>query len=141
MDERIGSSHAGRRVPMQLLGGFALLALALAGIGIYGVLAFAVAQRSSEFGVRMAIGADRSHIHRHVFRDGARLIAAGIGIGLIGAVALGLVLRSQLFGVNSVDVPSLAAVVGLLTATAFLACWLPARRAAATDPMVALRNE
>jgi predicted permease len=141
MDERIGLSLAGRRVPMQLLGGFALLSLVLAGIGIYGVLAFAVAQRSAEFGVRMAIGADSSQIHRHVFRDGGRLIAAGIGIGLIGAVVLGLVLRSQLFGVGSVDLPSLAAVVGLLTATAFLACWLPARRAAATDPMVALRNE
>ena len=126
---------------MQLLGVFALIALVLAGIGIYGVLAFAVAQRTGEFGVRMAIGADASRIRRQVIRDGAGLIGSGLGLGLVGAIGLGLVLRSQLFGVGSIDLPSLAAVMGLLGAIAFVACWLPARRAASTDPIEALRNE
>lgn len=141
MSERIDLSLAGRRVPMQLLGMFAFLALLLAGIGIYGVLAFAVAQRSGEFGVRMAIGADASRIRRQVIGDGANLIGSGLGLGLIGAIGLGLVLRSQLFGVGSIDLPSLSAVIVLLGTIAFVACWLPARRAAATDPIEALRNE
>ena len=141
MQERIDLSLAGRRVPMQLISVFAAMALLLAGIGIYGVLAFAVAQRSGEFGVRMAVGASNGQIRRHVLKDGANLIATGIGFGVIGAIALGFVLRSQLFGVGSVDPPSLFGVICVLGATAFLACWLPARRAAATDPMVALRDE
>jgi predicted permease len=141
MQERIDLSLAGRRVPMQLLGVFAAIALVLAGIGIYGVLAFAVAQRTGEFGVRMAIGANVAHIYRQVIADGATLIGIGMALGVLGAIALGLVLKSRLFGVGSVDLPSLVAVVGLLSATAFMACWLPARRAAATDPMVALRDE
>ena len=120
---------------------FAVLALLLAGIGIYGVIAFAVTQRSGEFGVRMAIGADGSDIRRQVLGDGATLIGIGIGIGVLGAIALGLVLRSQLFGVGSIDPPSLVAVVALLGAIGFAACWLPARRAATTNPIEALRND
>ena len=141
MQERINLSLAGRRVPMQLISVFAAIALVLAGLGVYGVLAFAVAQKSGEFGVRMAIGASVSQIYRHVISDGAVLIGFGIGLGVLGAIALGLLLRNQLFGVGSVDLPSLIAVVSVLGLTAFIACWLPARRAAATDPMVALRNE
>lgn len=141
MDDRIDRSLAGRRVPMQLLGGFALLALILAGIGIYGVLAFAVAQRTGEFGVRMAIGASDTQIRRHVLKDGANLIVIGLGLGVMGAIALGFALHSQLFGVGRVDPASLFGVVCVLGATACLACWLPARRAAAIDPIVALRNE
>ena len=141
MQERIDLSLSGRRVPMQLLGVFAVIALVLAGIGIYGVLAFAVTQRTGEFGVRMAIGADAARIRRQVIGDGASLIGSGLGLGLIGAIGLGLVLRSQLFGVGAIDLPSLAAVIGLLGAIAFVACWLPARRAAAIDAIEALRNE
>lgn len=141
MQERIDLSLAGRRVPMQLISVFAAAALLLAAIGIYGVLAFAVAQRTGEFGLRMAIGASVGQIRRHVLKDGARLILVGLGLGIVGAIALGFVLRSQLFGVGSVDPLSLLGVVCVLGATAFLACWLPARRAAGTDPMVALRNE
>ncbi|HEV7490783.1 MAG TPA: FtsX-like permease family protein, partial [Rhodanobacteraceae bacterium] len=141
MNERLAHSLAGRRVPMQLIGVFALLALALAAIGIYGVLAFAVAQRTGEFGVRMAIGADAARIRSQVLGDGARLTAIGLGLGVLGAFALGFVLRSQLFGIGAIDLPSLAIVVVVLATTALAACWLPARRAARTPPLDALRYE
>jgi len=141
LDQRVQESMTGRRVPMQLIGAFAALALLLAAVGIYGVLAFAVAQRSSEFGVRMAVGADAAHIRRHVLGGGARLIATGLALGVVGAVAFGFALRSQLFGVGSVDPPSLAVVACVLAATAFAACWLPARRAARVAPLEALRHE
>ncbi len=141
LDQRVQLSLTARRVPMQLIGVFAAIALLLAAIGIYGVLAFAVAQRTSEFGVRMAIGADAARIRRQVLGDGARLAGAGLGLGVLGAVALGVLLKNQLFGVGSIDLPSLAIVIGVLAATAFFACWLPARRAARVAPMEALRNE
>jgi predicted permease len=141
LDDRIGRSLTSRRVPLQLIGLFAGVALALAAIGIYGVLAFAVAQRTGEFGVRMAIGADASRIRREVLGGGARLAAIGLGIGVACAFALGVALRSQLFGIGVVDLPSLAAVVVVLAATALIACWLPARRASRTAPIEALRYE
>jgi len=141
MDERIQLSLAGRRVPMQLLGGFALLALLLAAIGIYGVLAFTVAQRSGELGLRMAIGADAASIRRLVLGDGARLILVGLGVGVLAALALGQVLKSQLFGVGNIDLPSLSVVVLVLATTAFAACWLPARRAARVSPIEALHHD
>jgi ABC-type antimicrobial peptide transport system permease subunit len=126
---------------MQLIGLFAALALVLAAIGIYGVLAFAVAQRTGEFGVRMAIGADAARIRRQVLVDGARLLLPGLAIGVTGAIALGFVLRSQLFGVGAIDLPSLGLVVAVLASVALLACWVPARRAARTAPLEALRYE
>jgi ABC-type antimicrobial peptide transport system permease subunit len=105
------------------------------------VLAFAVAQRTGEFGVRMAIGANSAEIERQVLGDGARLILAGLLIGIAGAIALGFVLKSRLFGIGSVDPPSLIVVVIVLAATAFAACWFPARRASRTAPIEALRYE
>jgi ABC-type antimicrobial peptide transport system permease subunit len=141
LDERVHLSLTGRRVPMQLIGLFAALALVLAAVGIYGVLAFAVAQRTGEFGVRMAIGADAGRIRRQVLGDGARLLGLGLAIGVVAAIVLGFVLRSQLFGVGAIDVPSLAIVLVVLAATALAACWLPARRAARAAPLDALRYE
>ena len=141
LDQRVHLSLTGRRVPMQLIGLFAALALVLAAVGIYGVLAFAVSQRTGEFGVRMAIGADAGRIRRQVLGDGARLLGFGLAIGVVGAIVLGFVLRSQLFGVGAIDLPSLGIVVVVLAATAFAACWLPARRAARAAPLDALRYE
>jgi ABC-type antimicrobial peptide transport system permease subunit len=141
LDARVQKSLTGRRVPLELIGLFAALALVLAAIGIYGVLAFAVAERTGEFGVRMAIGADASRIRRQVLGDGARIAGAGLGFGVICALALGFALRSQLFGIGVVDPLSLVAVVAVLAVTALVACWLPARRAARTAPIEALRYE
>ncbi len=141
LDQRIENSLTGRRVPLQLLGLFAICALLLAAIGIYGVLAFSVEQRTSEIGLRMAIGADSRRVRRGVLVDGARLVGVGVGVGMIGALATGWMLQSRLFDVAPVDLPSLAAVAVVLVATAFVACWLPARRAARLDPIVALRHE
>ena len=141
LDQRIASSLTGRRVPLQLLGLFAACALLLAAIGIYGVLAFGVEQRTAEIGLRMAIGADAARVRRGVLADGAKLIGSGIGLGFVAALATGFALKSRLFDVAPVDPLSLIAVATLLALTAFAACWLPARRAARLDPLVALRHE
>jgi len=141
LDERIDFSLSGRRVPLQLLGVFAIAALLLAAIGIYGVLAFSVTQRTGELGVRVAIGADRGRIVRLVLSDGGRLIAIGLLAGVACAIALGRLLRNQLFGVDSVDPASLCVVVLVFAAIALLACWIPARRASRIDPIQALRYE
>jgi len=134
-------SLAGRRVPLVLIGLFAAVAVLLAAIGIYGVLAFTVEQRTSEIGVRVALGATRTRILQLVVADGGRLIAIGLAVGLLCAIALGRLLQSRLFGVGSIDPVTLAAVVLGFAAIALFACWLPARRAANTNPIVALRYE
>jgi putative ABC transport system permease protein len=141
MEEVVGTSVAARRFEMALLALFAGLALTLAFIGIYGVLSYAVTQRTQEIGVRMAIGADRGTVLGMVVRDGLRLTAVGIGAGLIGALLLTRVLTSFLYGVSPADPLTLAAAALLLTAAALAASYLPARRAASVEPVVALRNE
>ncbi len=141
LDERIAHSLDWRRAPMVLLGTFAGLALLLAAVGIYGLLAFTMAQRTSELGVRLAVGAKARDVLQLVIGDGMRLCAIGVAIGLVGALAIGRLMRAQLFGVGANDPLVFAAVTGVLTATALLACWLPARRAARINPVVALRNE
>ena len=120
---------------------FAGVGLLLSALGIYGVLAYSVARRTREIGIRMAVGAQPSDVLQMVVVEGARLVLVGVGVGLLAAFWLTRLLRSQLFEVSPTDPVVMAAVVLLLFAVALLACWLPARRAAKVDPMVALRYE
>lgn len=141
LDARITLSLEGRMAPLVLLLVFAGVALVLAAVGIYGVLAFAVQQRTSEIGVRLAIGARPADVQRLVLRQGMLLAGMGLAIGTVAALFGGQVLESQLFGVHSSDPMTLLLVLALLGGTALLACYLPARRATRVAPMVALRNE
>jgi predicted permease len=124
-----------------LIGVFAAAALALAVIGVYGVMAYAVAQRQREIGVRLALGASPASIRGLVLWGGVRLAAIGTAVGLLGATALGHLLGSLLFGVSTTDLATYLAVPLVLGATAFLACWVPARRAMRIDPILAIRQE
>jgi len=124
-----------------LVGGFAAMALLLGVIGIYGVIAYSVSQRTREIGVRMALGAQRSSVYRLILREAGRLIAAGIAIGLVVAVGAARLMRGLLFGVQTWDVPTLGGVAMVLGLAALLASYLPARRAASVSPVEALRSE
>ena len=139
MDKIVSDSIARPRLNMMLMGLFGALALILAMVGIYGLLSYAVAQRTQEMGLRMALGAQVADVLRLVLRQGMTLALIGEAIGLLGAFALTRVLQKLLFGVTPTDVSIFIAVVGVLTTTALLACYLPARRAAKVDPLVALR--
>jgi putative ABC transport system permease protein len=141
LDAVIASTVAERRLAVQLLAVFAMVALALASIGLYGVLSFGVAQRRREFGVRTALGARRWDVLRLVMRDGVGLTLVGIGIGLLLTVALGGALRSLLFGVSATDPVTFMAISVACVAVAIAASWMPAWRAATTDPMIALRED
>jgi putative ABC transport system permease protein len=141
MRDLVNEQQINDRFGMVLFGGFAGVALLLAAVGIYGVMSFAVAQRTHEIGVRMALGARRSEVVMLMIRGGMRLALIGIAIGLAGAFGLGLLMHTTLYGVAATDFGSLAAVAALLFVAAMVACWLPARRSAAIDPMRALRNE
>ncbi len=123
-----------------LMGTFALAALLLAGLGVYGVVAFSVTQRTREIGLRSALGAARGNTLRLFLRHGARLAAAGVMLGCIGALALGRVLSSLIFGVSSGDALALLAAAVSLTAVAIAACFIPARRATLIAPAEALRQ-
>jgi len=140
MEEMIGSQTAQSRFTMWLMGVFALIAMALSVIGIYGVMSYLVTQRTREIGIRVALGAAGSDILRLVVASGARLIAIGIAIGLAAAFALQRVVASLLFGVTAADVASVVAVA-VLAAVALVACYLPAARATRVDPLHALRYE
>lgn len=141
MDEIISESMASTSFQMFLLGFFALLAVLLSAVGIYGVMAYAVTQRTHEIGIRLALGAQGREVLRMVVGQGAKLALAGVAVGLVGALAVTRVMTSLLFGVGSRDLLTFAAGAGLLTAVALLACYVPARRAMKVDPMVALRYE
>jgi putative ABC transport system permease protein len=141
VDQIVAESMSGTAYQTTLLGVFAALAVLLATLGIYGVMSYAVSQRTSEFGVRLALGAESSRIAGMVVRQGARLATIGTLAGLVGAVGFAGVLRSLLFGVEPFDAATLAAAVAVTVGVCLAACWLPARRAAGVDPMVALRYE
>ena len=129
------------RLPMQVLGLFAVLALVLAAIGIYGVLAYTVRLRVREIGVRMALGADPGAVVRMIVGSGLGFVLAGVAAGVVGALMVTSVLRSLLYGIGPTDLATFVTVTLLLVGIPLLASWLPARRAAKVDPVVALRSE
>jgi putative ABC transport system permease protein len=141
MDDIIAKTIAPRRFKMQLLGLFAMLALVLAAVGIYGLMSYSVQQRTHEIGVRNALGASPGDILGLIIAQGFRLTVFGILAGIAGALALTRYMASLLFGINERDPFTFAAVVFVLSAVALVACYIPARRAATVDPMVALRHE
>jgi ABC-type antimicrobial peptide transport system permease subunit len=141
LEQVVAESTATQRFSMLLQTLFALLALSLAAVGLYGVLAFTVARRTSEIGVRMALGARRSDVRRMVVRQGMGIVAVALGLGVLGALAGGRLLASLLFGVSPADPVTYTTVVGVLLVVALVACWVPARRASGVDPAEALRAE
>jgi predicted permease len=132
---------ADRRLPMQLMAAFALLALVLAAVGVYGVMAYSVAARTREIGVRVALGAQPRSVFAMVVRQGMGAAAAGLSLGVLGAAALGRVLTTLLYGVKPTDVFTFVGVAGVLLAVVLVACLVPARRAVRVDPLEALRSE
>jgi predicted permease len=141
VEEYLNSAYAQPRFSTYLLGIFAALAMLLTAVGLYGVIAYSVAQRTHEIGIRIALGGQPRDMLRLIVGQGLRLAVFGVGIGLIAALALTHYLSSMLFGVSSADPVSYVAVVGLLLGVVVAACYVPARRAMRVDPMVALRYE
>ena len=141
MDERLSNSVATRRFNLLLLGGFASLALLLAGVGVYGVISYLATSRTHEIGIRMALGAQSSDVLRLFIKEGMSQVLFGVGLGLIGAFALTRSMNSLLFGISANDPITFACVAMLLSLIALMACFLPARRASRVDPLIALRHE
>jgi ABC-type antimicrobial peptide transport system permease subunit len=141
MTARLHDAVAQRRFVLVLYGLFAALALGLAALGLYGVLAHAVSERRREIGVRVALGASRGAVIRLVAREGAVLLAAGVAFGLAGGFGGARLLAHLLYDVSPADPLSSGAAIGLAAAAAAVAMWLPLRRALRVDPMIALRDE
>jgi predicted permease len=139
--DHLGLALLPARVAGGVLGAFGALGLLLAAIGLYGVMAYAVSQRTRELGIRTALGAERGDLVRMVVREGMRLTAWGIGFGLVLALVAGRLSQSLLYGISGTDAITFAGVACVLGGSALLACWLPARRASRVDPLVALRTE
>ena len=140
LDQWVGRSLATRRAPTLLLTLFGAVALLLAGLGIYGVVAYGVSQRVREFGIRQALGADRASIVRMVLQQGVRTAVAGVALGLLGAAMLTRFLESQLVGVSTRDPGVFAAAGMVLLGASILACYIPARGSTRVAPMSALRE-
>jgi len=141
MDQLLSAMIAQRRFSMALLGTFAGLALLLGLVGVYGVTSYLVAQRTREVGLRLALGAQPGELVRMVVRQGMGVAAAGIGVGLLGALAVTRLMAGLLYGVSPTDAATLAAVTALLALATLLANYVPARRAARVNPIVALRSD
>jgi putative ABC transport system permease protein len=141
LPEMVSQSSRGQRFVALLLGLFAAVALALASVGIYGVVSYSVSQRTREIGIRMAFGAEVRNVLGMVLREILRLIFAGVAVGLLGAWALSRYLTSILYAVRATDLVTYVLAALLMAAVALVACYFPARRATKVDPMVALRYE
>ncbi|MEW6208684.1 MAG: FtsX-like permease family protein, partial [Acidobacteriota bacterium] len=141
LDERIAETVSRQRAIMFLLAVFALAALLLAAVGIYGVMSYSVTQRRREIGIRCALGADSNHVLRLILGQGMRLILIGTALGLAGSYALTRLMESLLFEVTATDLMTFAGISSLLVLVALGACFVPARRAARVDPITALRSE
>jgi predicted permease len=139
MNEVVSNSFAARRLSMMLLGVFAVLALVLACVGIYGVISYLVGQRTHEIGVRMALGAQQNDVLRLIIGHGARMALVGVAVGIVAAMGLTRLMANQLFGVSPHDPITFVGVAGLLIFVAVAACYVPARRAMRVDPIIALR--
>lgn len=141
MDQLVDESLAGDRALTYLFATFAGVALVLSAIGIYGVMSFAVAQRTHEIGLRMALGAGTKHVLQLIMREGLLLALAGLGIGLVATYFVGRTMKSILYEITGIDPIAVSAVAAVLLLAAMMACYIPAKRATAVDPMVALREE
>jgi len=141
MNEVIAATLATRRFSMILLDAFAVVALLLASVGLYGVISYLVGQRTHELGIRLALGAQRRNVLSLVLGQGMKMALAGVALGLVAALGLTRLLATMLFGVSTTDLPTFAVISLLLTTVALLACFLPALRATKVDPLVALRYE
>jgi predicted permease len=141
MDQLLAGAVGSPMLIVRLTVGFAVVALLLGAIGIYGVLSYTMSQRSQEVGIRIALGAESKRVVRMVVFEGMRIVLIAVAIGLAGSLATTRLLRSQLFGVAPNDVLTFSIVTLLLAFVAMLACYLPARRASRVDPMIALRSD
>jgi len=141
LNETVSISLSERRFSMEMVGLFAVTALLLAGLGIYGVISYLVSERTHEIGIRVALGAQRTNIMRMVLRQGLGLAITGTAIGLVCALIVSNLMAGLLYGVKPTDPLTFAGVAALLIVVALLACYIPGRRAMRVDPIVALRHE
>jgi len=141
MTDIVRDRLASDRLNVALYGSLGAVALLLAAVGVYGVMAFSIVQRTPEIGVRMALGAAQADVRRQIMGEGAMLCGIGLVLGMAGAYVLGRAMQSTLFGTGAMNAPVLLAVSAALVSSALLACYVPARRASTVDPMVALRAE
>jgi ABC-type antimicrobial peptide transport system permease subunit len=139
--EQIGESMRMERALAALIAGFGLLALALATVGVYGIMAYLVANRRNEIGIRLALGAQPAQVRRMILRESALLAVAGIVVGVGAALLLTRLVKSMLYGIQPYDLPTLAGGASILLVVALAASWIPARRAAGVQPVQALRHE